>query len=171
MFPNVHCKPPPARLWTIPTRPTTGSQGEEISTFLSTLSPQEAAESNEIIPQPPFLQTRQAQSPQLLLIGHAFQPFHQLYRSPLDAFKDLNILPLDAFEDFNILPKLWKVQNHRQYSSWGHTNTKYNGTITSFDQLVLLHLMHPVMWYALLAARARCWLLLSLHDLQNVYNL
>ncbi|KAK4811354.1 LOW QUALITY PROTEIN: hypothetical protein QYF61_027583 [Mycteria americana] len=51
-----------------------------------------AVESNEVNPQPPFLQNKQAKSPQLLLIGHAFQPFHQLCCPPLDAFKDLNIL-------------------------------------------------------------------------------
>lgn len=39
-----------------------GSQGEKIST----LSPQEAVESDEVAPQPPFLQTRITQSSQPL---------------------------------------------------------------------------------------------------------
>lgn len=45
------------QLSTIPTHPITGSQGEEIITSLSTSPPQEAVESNEIAPQPPFIQT------------------------------------------------------------------------------------------------------------------
>jgi len=58
--------------------PVTGYQGEEIATSLSTSIPQEAVESNEVTPQPPFLQKGQTQSPQMPLIGHSFQPFHQL---------------------------------------------------------------------------------------------
>ena len=49
--------------------PVTGSQGEELSTSLSTSPPQEAVGSNGVAPQPPSLQTKQAQSPQPLLTG------------------------------------------------------------------------------------------------------
>jgi len=101
MLPNVQSKPPLVQLWTIPTRPVPESQGEEISTSLSPFPPQEAAESKEVAPRPPFLRTRQAQSPQLLLIGHAFQPCHQRCCPPLDAFKDLHILL-----------KLWGLELH-----------------------------------------------------------
>lgn len=41
-------------------QPFTGHQGEKLSTSLCPSPPQEAAESNEITPQLPFLQTRQA---------------------------------------------------------------------------------------------------------------
>ncbi|KAK4830133.1 hypothetical protein QYF61_008560 [Mycteria americana] len=101
MLPNVQSKPPLVQLRAIPTCPVTGSQGEEISTSLSMSPPQEAAESNEVAPQPPFLQIRQAQSPQPLLIGHSFQPFHQLC-----------CLPLDTFEYLNIFFKLWGPELH-----------------------------------------------------------
>jgi len=50
------------RLSATPMRPVPGSQGEELSPSLCTSPPQEAAESNEVAPQPPFLQTRQTQS-------------------------------------------------------------------------------------------------------------
>lgn len=43
------------------------SQVEELSTSLPTSPPQEAAEGDEVSPQPPSLQIRQTQSPQLLL--------------------------------------------------------------------------------------------------------
>ena len=68
MFPDVLPKPPLMQLWTIPTRPITGSQEEEISASLAPSPPQEAAESHEVAPQPPFLQTRQA--PESLATPH-----------------------------------------------------------------------------------------------------
>lgn len=43
-----------------------------------------------------------------------------------------------------------------------HTNTKYSGRITFSDQLATPCLMHPKLLFALLAARAHCWLMLSL---------
>jgi len=60
-LPNVQSEPPLSQLETIPTHHVTGSQGEGISTSLSTSSPLEAVKSNEVAPQPPFLQTRQAE--------------------------------------------------------------------------------------------------------------
>ena len=92
MFPNVQPKSPLMQLWIIPMCPVTGEQGEELSTSLPTSPPLEAIENNEVPPQPSFLQTRQARSPQLLFTGHAFQPSHQLCCPPLDTFKDLHIL-------------------------------------------------------------------------------
>ena len=62
-LPNVQSKPPLMQLSIIPTCPITGSHGEEISISLSPSPPQEAAGSNEVAPQRPFVQTRQAQSP------------------------------------------------------------------------------------------------------------
>ena len=92
MLPDVQSEPPLGQLWTIPTRPGTGSQGEELSTSLSTFCPQGAIESNEAAPRPPFLQTRQAQSSQLLLTGHDFQDMplvlNTLYLKILFRFKD-----------------------------------------------------------------------------------
>ena len=54
------------------------------------------------------------------------------------------------------------AQNCTQASRWGRTNAEYSGMITSFDRLVMLCLMHPRMRFALLAARAHCWLISSL---------
>lgn len=47
--------------------PIAESQVEELSTSLPISPPQEAAEGDEVSPQPPSLQIRQTQSPQLLL--------------------------------------------------------------------------------------------------------
>jgi len=77
-----------------PFPPGTGHQGAELSTSLSTSPPQEAAESREVAPQPPALQTRQTQSPQPLLREHTCQPLPQLWGPPQDAFKSWTKLPL-----------------------------------------------------------------------------
>ena len=69
MLPAVKSEYPPVQLWTIPTCSIIDSQWEELSTSLSTSPPQEAVKSNQVAPQPPFLQTRQTQSSQLLLTG------------------------------------------------------------------------------------------------------
>jgi len=96
-------------------RPITGYQGEEINTSFSTSPPQEAVRSNKVAPQPPFLQTRQTQSPQLLLTGHTFQLFHQVWCPPLDAFKHVNILlQLWGPELFTAL----KVRPHQCWIQW-----------------------------------------------------
>ena len=75
------------QLWA--TCPGTGSQGEEISISLCTSPPQEAAENDEVVPQPPSFQARQAQCPQPLLIAHALQPCHQLCYPPLARSRTL----------------------------------------------------------------------------------
>jgi len=80
------------QLSTIPTHLVAGSQGEELSTSLSTSPPQGAVGSNEVAPQPPSLQTRQNWSPQPLLTGHSIQPCHRWCCPPLDTFKDLHSL-------------------------------------------------------------------------------
>ncbi|KAK4816662.1 hypothetical protein QYF61_019898, partial [Mycteria americana] len=81
----------------------------------------EAVESNEVTPQPPFLQTRQAQSPQPLLIGHSFQPFHQLWCPPLHAFKDLHILL-----------KLWGPELHPVFKN----ELCRGGTLTALERVL-----------------------------------
>ena len=54
-IPNVKSKTPLVQFWTISMHPVTGYQGEKTSTSFSTSPPQEAAESNQVAPQPPFL--------------------------------------------------------------------------------------------------------------------
>jgi len=57
----------------------------------------------------------------------------------------------------------WSAQNCTLYSKWGCTNAVQSGTITC---LAMLCLMHSRTRLALLAARARCWLVLNLPSTQ-----
>lgn len=138
------------QLWNNSTCPITGSQTEELSTSLSISSSQKTVESNVISSQPPFLQITQTQSPQPLLMEHSFQPFHHFYCPPLDALEYLpSLLNCEA-------------RNCTQGCRWDCTNIECNRTIPSFDWLLVLCLLHPVMHFALLVPRAHCWLLLIL---------
>ncbi|KAK4832356.1 hypothetical protein QYF61_021955 [Mycteria americana] len=67
-FPNIQSKPPLAQLEAISSRPITCYLGEETDPHLSTTSFQVVVESNKVSPQPPFLQAKQSQLPQPLLI-------------------------------------------------------------------------------------------------------
>ncbi|KAK4819569.1 hypothetical protein QYF61_007080, partial [Mycteria americana] len=67
-FPNIQSKPPLAQLEAISSCPMACYLGEETDPHLSTTSFQVVVESNEVSPQPPFLQAKQSQLPQLLLI-------------------------------------------------------------------------------------------------------
>lgn len=69
---------------------------EKRSTLPSPLPFQEAVESNAVTAQPPFPQTTQFKSPDPLLMGHSFQPFH-----------DLCCPPLNTLIYFDILLKFW----------------------------------------------------------------
>ena len=53
------------------------------------------------------------------------------------------------------------AQNCNEYSKQVHTNAKYSRRITILYHLAALCLMHPTMQFALLAARAHHWPLLS----------
>ncbi|KAK4822553.1 hypothetical protein QYF61_015822 [Mycteria americana] len=69
-FPNIQSKPLLAQLEPISSRPITCYLGEETNPHLSTTSFQVVVvvESKKVSPQPPFLQAKQPQFPQLLLI-------------------------------------------------------------------------------------------------------
>jgi len=67
-FPNVQSKPPLTQLEAIASRPVASYLGEETNTRLTTTSFRVVVESNKVSPQPPLLQTKQPQFPQLLLI-------------------------------------------------------------------------------------------------------
>jgi len=69
IFPNIQSKPPLAQLEAISSRPITRYLGEETNTCLTTTSFQVAVDSSKVFPQPPLLQTKQPQFPQLLLPG------------------------------------------------------------------------------------------------------
>ena len=100
------------QLWTIPTRPITGHQGEDLSCSLSASPPQEALESSEVAPRLPFLQTGQTQCSQLPLTGDDFQPSHQVCCPFLNAFRDLHIL-LELWG-----PELHTVLKVRLHQGW-----------------------------------------------------
>ncbi|KAK4825284.1 LOW QUALITY PROTEIN: hypothetical protein QYF61_026129 [Mycteria americana] len=88
IFPNIQSKPPLVQLEAVSSHPIVCYLGEETDPHLSTTSFQVAVESNKVSPQPPFLQAKQPQFPQLLLIGLTF---HQLHCSSLDTLQNLNV--------------------------------------------------------------------------------
>ncbi|KAM6097221.1 motile sperm domain-containing protein 2 isoform 2-T2 [Chlamydotis macqueenii] len=112
-----------------------GTQGEETSTSLYIPPPQKAVESNGVTPQLLFLQSRQAQSPQPPLTGHAFQPFHHLSCPPLGAFEDLHILlTLWGSELHTALKDSFKYSYPPLVDDDFQTPLCENGPITSEDE-------------------------------------
>ena len=61
--------------------------GEEAKPLLVTTSLQEVAECNEVSPEPPLLQTKQSQLPQLLLKRLVLQTPHQFCCPSLDTYQ------------------------------------------------------------------------------------
>ncbi|KAK4821282.1 hypothetical protein QYF61_017646 [Mycteria americana] len=90
-FPNIQSKPPLAQLEAISSCPIACYLGEETDPHLSTTSFQVVEESDEVSPQPPFLQAKQSQVPQLLLIRLLLQTLPQLRCPSLYALQPLNI--------------------------------------------------------------------------------
>jgi len=68
IFPNTQSKPPQMQPEAIACHPITSYLGEETNTCLVTTSFQVAVESDKVPPQPTFLQTKQPQFPQPLLV-------------------------------------------------------------------------------------------------------
>ena len=77
IFPNIQSKPPLMQLEAIASRPVASYLGKETNTRLTTPSFQVAVGSDEVSPQPPLLQTKQPQLPQLLLLRLVLQTPHQ----------------------------------------------------------------------------------------------
>ena len=69
IFPNIQSKPPLVQLEAIFSRPVTCYLGEETDTHLTTTSFQVVVESDKVSPEPPLLQAKQPQCPQLFLTG------------------------------------------------------------------------------------------------------
>ncbi|KAK4815578.1 hypothetical protein QYF61_004095, partial [Mycteria americana] len=90
-FPNIQSKRPLAQLEAISSCPITCYLGEETDPHLSTASCQAVVESGKVSPQPPFLQAKQSQLPQLLLIRLLLQTLHQLCCPSLDTLQHLNV--------------------------------------------------------------------------------
>ncbi|KAK4811306.1 hypothetical protein QYF61_023358 [Mycteria americana] len=91
-FPNIHSKPLLTQLEAISSHPIASYLGEETDPHLTTTSFQVVVESNKVSPQPPFLQAKQSQFPQPLLIRLALQTLHQLRCPSLDTLQQLNVL-------------------------------------------------------------------------------
>ncbi|KAK4819224.1 hypothetical protein QYF61_027054 [Mycteria americana] len=91
IFPNIQSKPHLVQLEAISSRPMACYLGEETDPHLSTTSFQAVVESNKVSPQPPFLQAKQPQFPQPLLIRLVLQTLHQLRCPSLDTLQHLNV--------------------------------------------------------------------------------
>ncbi|KAK4832707.1 hypothetical protein QYF61_025168, partial [Mycteria americana] len=90
-FPNIQSKPPLAQLEAISSRPIACYLGEETDPHLTTTSFQVVVERDKVSPQPPFLQAKQPQFPQPLLIRLLLQTLHQLRCCSLDTLQHLNV--------------------------------------------------------------------------------
>ncbi|KAK4821436.1 hypothetical protein QYF61_020019 [Mycteria americana] len=120
-FPHIQSKPPLAQLEAISSCPITCYLGEETDPHLSTTSFQVVVESDEVSPQPPFLQAKQSQLPQPLLIRLLLQTLHQLRCPSLYALQYLNI-PLVVGGPklntvFEVRPHQCRVQGHNHFPS------------------------------------------------------
>ncbi|KAK4831485.1 hypothetical protein QYF61_017986 [Mycteria americana] len=116
IFPNIQSKPPLAQLEDISSRPITCYLGEETDPHLSTASFQAVVESDEVSPQPPFLQAEQPQLPQPLLISLVLQTLPQLRCPSLDTLQPLNVsLGVSGSKlntVFEVRPHQCRVQGH-----------------------------------------------------------
>ncbi|KAK4810060.1 hypothetical protein QYF61_007224 [Mycteria americana] len=125
-FPNVQSKPPLAQLEAISSCPVTCYLGEETDPHLYTTPFQVVVESNKISPQPPFLQAKQPQFPQPLLIRLVLQTLHQLRCPSLDTLQYLNVSLVVRGPKLNtvfkVRPHQCRVQGHNHCPSpAGHT--------------------------------------------------
>ncbi|KAK4820021.1 hypothetical protein QYF61_017694 [Mycteria americana] len=115
-FPNIQSKPPLAQLEAISSCPITCYLGEETDPHLSTTSFQAVVESDEVSPQPPFLQAEQSQLPQPLLIRLLLQTLHQLRCPSLDTLQPLNVSLVvggpKLNTGFEVRPHQCRVQGH-----------------------------------------------------------
>jgi len=80
------------QLEAIASRPITGYLGEETNTCFTTTSFQGVVESNKVPSQPPLLQTKQPQLPQLLLTRFVLRTPHQSRCPSLDTLQHLKVL-------------------------------------------------------------------------------
>ncbi|KAK4829008.1 hypothetical protein QYF61_001764 [Mycteria americana] len=148
-FPNIQSKPPLAQLEAISSCPVTCYLGEETDPHLSTTSFQVVVESDKVSPQPPFLQAKQPQFPQPLLIRLVLQTLHQLRCPALDTLQHLNVSLVVGGPKLNTG---FEVRPHQ---------CRVQGTITSLVLLATLFLIQARMPLAFLATWAHCWLILS----------
>ncbi|KAK4815893.1 LOW QUALITY PROTEIN: hypothetical protein QYF61_009944 [Mycteria americana] len=113
-FPNIQSKPLLTQLEAISSCPITCYLGEETNTHLYNLL--SVVESNKVSPQPPFLQAKQPQFPQPLLIRLVLQTLHQLRCPALDTLQHLNVSLVVGGPKLNTVFEVWphqcRVQGH-----------------------------------------------------------
>ncbi|KAK4830892.1 hypothetical protein QYF61_013821 [Mycteria americana] len=126
IFPNIQSEPPLAQLEAISSCPIASYFGEKTDTHLTTTSFQVVVESHKVSPQPPFLQAKQPQFPQPLLIRLVLQTLHQLRCPSLDTLQHLHVSlvvrgpKLNA--GFEVRPHQCRVQGHNHFPGpAGHT--------------------------------------------------
>ncbi|KAK4831163.1 hypothetical protein QYF61_015633 [Mycteria americana] len=120
-FPNIQSKPPLEQLEAISSCPITCYLGEETDPHLATTSFQAVVESDKVSPQPPFLQAKQSQLPQPLLIRLVLQTLHQLRCPSLDTLQHLNVSLVVGGPKLNtvfeVRPHQCRVQGHNHFPS------------------------------------------------------
>ncbi|KAK4816402.1 hypothetical protein QYF61_016719 [Mycteria americana] len=114
IFPNIQTKPLLMQLEDISSRPITCNLGEETDTDLTTTSFQVVVESDKVSPVPPFLQAKQPQLPQLLLIRLLLQTLHQLCCPSLDMLQHLNVCLVVRGPKLSTVFEVWPHQCHIQ---------------------------------------------------------
>ncbi|KAK4827957.1 hypothetical protein QYF61_022659 [Mycteria americana] len=118
-FPHIQSKPPLVQLEAISSCPITCYVGEETDPHLC--REVVVVESNKVSPQPPFLQAKQSQLPQLLLIRLLLQTLHQLRCPSLDTLQHLNVSLVVGGPKLNtvfeVQPHQCQVQGHDHFPS------------------------------------------------------
>ncbi|KAK4816344.1 hypothetical protein QYF61_015658 [Mycteria americana] len=155
IVPHIQSKPPLAKLEAISSRPMTCYSGEETDTHLTTTSFQVVIQSDKVSPQPPLLQIKQSQFPQLLLIRLMLQTLHQLRCPSLDMLQHLNVSLVVSGPKLNtvfeVQPHQCRVQGDDHFPS----PAGYNIPDTSQDALgflghlgtLLAHVQPAVIWH------------------------
>ncbi|KAK4822584.1 LOW QUALITY PROTEIN: hypothetical protein QYF61_017170 [Mycteria americana] len=143
-FPNIQSKPPLAQLEAISSCASACYLGEQTDPHLATASFQIVVESNKVSPQPPFLQAKQPQFPQPLLISLTL---HHLCCPSLDTLQHLNVSLVVRGPKLNtvfeVRPHQCRVQRDNHVPS----------------PLATLFLIQARMPLAFLATWAHCWLI------------
>ncbi|KAK4829782.1 LOW QUALITY PROTEIN: hypothetical protein QYF61_006581 [Mycteria americana] len=121
IVPNIQSKPPLVQLEAISSCPMACYLGEETDPHLTTTSFQVVVKSDKVSPQPPFLQAKQPQFSQPLLIRLVLQTLHQLHCPSLDTLQHLNVSLVVRGPKLNtvfeVRPHQCRVQGHNHFPS------------------------------------------------------
>ncbi|KAK4828493.1 hypothetical protein QYF61_026764 [Mycteria americana] len=149
IFPNTQSKPPLTQREAISSHPMACYLGEETDSHLATTSFQAVVESDKVSPQPPFLQAKQSQLPQPLLIRLLLQTLHQLRCPSLDSLQHLNVSLVVGGPKLNtvfeVRPHQCRVQGHDHFPSpAGHTTPDTSQDAVGFLGHQLAHVQPAV---------------------------